>query len=265
MRLPCQQEMAGIHISSLGPYKARDLEFLREYPDISSVLISEAGGIDLGGLAYLKDLKHLTLDNYDAPISLREFRQLETFAGKWSEELHLGANCVRLKSLSLRAYNVKDLTRFPVLPSLSRLEFVQPSITSLEGIQSQEQLKKLTFHRCSKLVSIDAIAGLAQGNLQQISFERCPKIQNIEILGRLARVTTIDLQYCPDLRSLDFLNGCQQLEAFGFFGTKLVDGNLTPLLSLPKLSFAGISDKRHFSHTQDELSHLLVMRAKHDR
>jgi hypothetical protein len=264
MTLFVEQEMAGIHISSIGPYKTKDLEFLRDHPDVTSVLVSEGGGIDLGGLAYLSNLKHLTLDNYDSPISLREFSQLETFAGEWSRELQLGPDCARLTSLSLRRYKAKDLTQFPCLPALSCLELVQASIASLEGIQSHAQIEKLTFHRCSKLASIDAIAGLADGSLQQLSFERCPKIKNIEVLGRLRRVKTINLQYCSDLRSLDFLKGCQQLEGFGFFGTKLPDGDLTPLLSLPKLSFVGMSDKRHFSYTKDELNQLLSARCSVD-
>lgn len=261
MTLFAEQQMAGIHISSMGPYKTTDLEFLRDHPNVTSVLVSEAGGIDLGGLAYLTNLKHLTLDNYDLPISLRQFGQLETFAGQWSKELQLGPECARLTSLSLRKYKAKDLTQFPALPALSSLELVQASLASLEGIQLHSQIEKLTFHRCSKLASIDAIAGLSDGSLRQLSFERCQKIENIEILGRLRRVKTINLQYCPDLRGLDFLQGCQQLEGFGFFGTKLPDGDLTPLLSLPKLSFVGMSDKRHFSHSQDELNRLLLARA----
>ena len=95
MTLFVEQEMAGIHISSIGPYKTKDLEFLRDHPDVTSVLVSEGGGIDLGGLAYLSNLKHLTLDNYDSPISLREFSQLETFAGEWSRELQLGPDCAQ--------------------------------------------------------------------------------------------------------------------------------------------------------------------------
>lgn len=193
-------------------------------------------------------------------MSQGEFPELETFAGQWSRELLLGPQCARLTSLSLRRYKGSDLTQFPWLPVLSCLELVQASIASLEGIQSHVQIEKLTFHRCSKLLSIDPIVGLADENLQHVSFERCPKIKNIEILGRLTQVKTINLQYCPDLRSLDFLKGCQQLEGFGFFGTKFPDGDLTPLLALPNLSFVGMSDQRHFSHTRDELNQLLLAR-----
>lgn len=41
-----EREMTGIHISSLGPYKANDLEFLRDHPDVTAVLVSEGGEID---------------------------------------------------------------------------------------------------------------------------------------------------------------------------------------------------------------------------
>lgn len=260
MKLFAEQEMAGIHISAFGAYKAKDVEFLREHVDISSVRVSEAEGIDLTALTYLSKLRHLTLDNYDSPVPLCQFRELETFAGRWSEDLQLGPDCSHLKSLSLRNYKAKDLTPFPYLPALECLELIQPSIVTLDGIESQVQIRNLTFHRCSKLVSIDAIAGLSDGNLEQLSFERCRKIASFEILGQLSRVKGINLQYCPDLHSLDFLNGCRELEGFGFFGTKYPEGDMTPLLSLPKLTFVGMSDKRHHSHKNDDLNALLAMK-----
>lgn len=249
--------MAGIHISSLGPFKGSDVEFLREHTDVSSVLMSEGGGIDLSGLTHLSKLKHLTLDNYDSPVPLCEFGKLETFAGRWSDGLRLGPDCKRLRSLSLRNYKAKDLTQFPHLPALVDLELIQSSIASLTGIESLKQARAIKFHRCSKLCSIDAIAGLSDRNLEQLSFERCRKIQDFESLGRLSHVKTINLQYCSDLHSLEFLRGCKQLEGFGFFGTKFPEGDLAPLLLLPKLSFVGMEDKRHFSHTKSDLTAFL--------
>ena len=47
MPLFVEQEMAGIHITTMGPDKAKVVEFLREHTDVSRVIVSEAGGTDL--------------------------------------------------------------------------------------------------------------------------------------------------------------------------------------------------------------------------
>lgn len=257
MRLFHEEDMAGIHISSLGAYKSSDLEFLRKYPSVRLVLVSDGTGIDLKGLAYLADMEHLTLDHYDAPIPLSGFATLKTFAGEWSRGLDFEHGCESLRSLTLSKYKAKDLDAFPCIPSLSELELMQPSIASLDGIERHLHIEKLQFFRCLQLTSIGAIAGLKDGDLEYIAFRQCKKINDVEALGELSHVKNITLETCGAVDSLKFLLGCQELEGVGFFETDVLDGDLSPLLQLPHLSFVGMSDKRHFSHTKSEIIRLL--------
>jgi len=51
------------------------------------------------------------------------------------------------------------------------------------------------------------------------------------------------------------------LESFAFVGTKVLDGDMTPAI---RLKYAGFDDKRHYSHTIDEVrkAHRAMKRAK---
>jgi len=257
MRLFHEEEMAGIHISSLGVYKSDDLEFLREHPSVRMVLVSDGTGIDLKGLAYLANLEHLTLDHYDAPVPLNSFAKLKIFAGEWSSGLDLGRGCSHLQLLTLHKYKAKDLSEFPYIPSLSSLELIQPAIASLDGIERYVHIKKIDLFRCLQLTSIGAITGLKNGDLEYIALRQCKKIKDIETLGELSHVKNITLETCGLIKSLGFLLGCQELEGVGFFETDILDGDLTPLQQLPHLSFVGMSNKRHFSHTKLEINRLV--------
>jgi hypothetical protein len=148
--------------------------------------------------------------------------------------------------------------QLPLLPVIVEWELIQSSITSPGGIESQRHVCRIKLHRCSRLVLIDAGAGLSGGKLEQLSFERCRKIKGSDVPGQLAPVKTINLQYGPDLHSLELLTGHQQLEGFDCFGTKFPAGDVTLLLPLPKLSFVEMSDARHFSHTTEQLTALLA-------
>jgi hypothetical protein len=251
------KRMIGIHISSMGAFKATDVNFLKDYPDVTSVFVSEGGAIDLRGLQFLQGLMNLGLTNYQKPVPLSEFKELKTFGGDWSPGLDLGVHCRSLESVTLWKYKGKDFTEFPLVPSLNTLELVQPTFVSLDGIKRHTHIQRLQFERCAKLTSIDAIAELNGGKLESLVFSRCRKISDFGALGRLATIKKIVIEFCGSLDSLEFLTGCSQLETFGCFETSVVSGDLSPLLRLPQLTFAGTGNKKHYSHKESDLNDAL--------
>ncbi len=92
------KKMIGIHISSMGAFKATDVNFLKDYPDVTSVIVSEGDAIDLRGLLFLKGLTNLGLTNNQKPVPLSEFKELKSFTGDWSPSLDLGVHCRSLES-----------------------------------------------------------------------------------------------------------------------------------------------------------------------
>lgn len=252
------KKLAGIHISSMGAFKGENVEFLKDYPDVSSVLVSEGEGIDLQGLRYLCNLRHLAITNSTTSVSLSQFEELSSFTGDWSPKLNLGIGCRSLRFLTLFKYKSVDFSDFPVIPSVEQLELIQSSVTSLNGIHKHKHIQKLQIERCPKLTSIGAIVGLNDGMLDTLVLSRCRKIVDIEMMSGMVNITKLVIEFGGSLGSLDFLEGCNRLSFFGFFETNVLSGDLAPLLRLPCLMSIGTGDKRHYSHTESELNHLLA-------
>ncbi|WP_372725839.1 hypothetical protein [Novipirellula sp.] len=255
-------DLAGVHISAMSHYAEKDLEFLRDFPNITAVAISYGKGIDLAGLQYLEGLEYLTLDTYKDPPDLGQFSMLRTLSAEWSPQLSVDERNEQLEKLTLFNYKCphSDLSYLPLIPSLKHLELNLSSVTLLDGADRQRHVQSLHFYRFLKLTRIAAIAALSGGSLQRIKFELCKKIEDIDQLGQLESVKKITLDRCADINDLEFLRGCSQLEEFVILDTKIVSGNLRPLLELPKLSYFFTSDKHHHSHTKDEINALLRSR-----
>ena len=263
MQLFMQEEMAGIHISAMGAYKAKDLEFLQQYADVvHAVLISDGRGIDVSGLAHLNRLDYLTLDDFAKPVRLPSVRGLTRFAGKWSEALEIGPGCDELRRLSLTGYRAKNLDDFPMLPRLQELDLVQSTIESVDGCQRIKHVEALILHRCAKLADLQSISLLAHESLMRLSLEYCKKIQSYEPLSTLSRLTTLNIQFCSDLPDLEFLRGCDGLTGFGCYGTKLLKLDLAPLRALPNLTFAGLSHQRNLKEEREQLADFLARKVQ---
>jgi len=264
-----REGLAGIHLSSMGAYKAPDVEFLQHYPHVRAVAVSEAASLDLSGLRHLRHLRALSLPadrqgiGPDRAIGLRQFQELEEFGGEWSPKLELGSDVLRLKTLHLWKYRSKtnDLTGFPELPSLQKLTLLQAGMTHLEGAGRLRNLRELEFYACRRLVSVEGIAALADSPLERLTLERCRQVADYRALASLRRLKSLALVTGADIPSLEFLSGCSRLEGFGFFETNVVDGDLTPLLRHPSLTFVGSLDKRHYSHRVAEINQALTARA----
>jgi hypothetical protein len=52
----------------------------------------------------------------------------------------------------------------------------------------------------------------------------------------------------------------RRLDFFSFVDTNVLDGDLSPLLDLPKLRYVGTMDKRNYSHKMAEFNELLAQR-----
>ena len=262
MRCFREQNLAGIHVSSLILYKAQDLEFLKDYTDIvHAVFISDGTGIDVSGLECLDRLEQLTLEDFAKPVRLPLLKGLKQFSGRWSPLIELGSGCKELEQLTLWKYTEKDLRTFPKLPALRLLHLVQASLQTLEGVEYLREPEELILHRCSRLLDLSALARLKGSALKRISLERCKKIVSYEPLGKLSWLNKLNIEYGKDLPNLQFLDGCRELTMFSFYGTKLLTDDLSPLIRLPKLHHVGFPDQRQLKlPKQMVLEHMELVR-----
>lgn len=255
--------LAGVHISAISGYAEKDLEFLKDYPGITAVAVSCGKGIDLAGLQQLEGLEFLTLETYKNPPDLGQFTKLRELSAEWLPKLSIDERNESLEILRLFQYKCpnSDLTCLPVVPAVKHLELNQSTITSLDGAEQHRHVAAMFFYRLPRLTNIEAIAGLSGGCLQRVRFEQCKKVENFDQLGKLASVKKITLDRCTEINDLEFLYGCLELEELVIMDTKIISGDLTPLLDLPRLRYFGTFDKRHHSHTEAEINALLSERS----
>jgi hypothetical protein len=144
---------SGLNISGV-----KDLRFLEEFPDTLYLSISSDKPIKTGSLKSLSNLRGLHFESPGAGIDLSWFPELEVYSGGWHKGHTNFDHCRALRRLSLRSFNPPsgDLSPLANNRRLDRLHIVRSTITSLDGIETLEDLRLLDMAYMSKLELLDA-------------------------------------------------------------------------------------------------------------
>jgi len=90
---------------------------------------------------------------------------------------------------------------------------------------------------------------------------RSPTTSRARFDGIRRKCFILPMVPCGDIESIDFATALESLETMGLMGgTNVLDGDLSGLLKLPVLRFAGVDKKKHYSHTPAELTKHLESR-----
>jgi hypothetical protein len=215
-------------------------------------LIIGSNQIRVDKLHLFKHLNFIGLpDNKIDTVDLTIFVQLTTLACEYSQRLKGLDTCTNLKSLTLTKYKSqsKDLTTLPSLASLEFISFIQPVITSIKGIELNVNIHQLEIFSATQLVNISSLTHV--NCLEVIVFEKCPKIRNISILGGLGSLKKIVLADSGSIDSLSFIKTLHNLEFISFWGTNILDGNLSYCEGIKYVSF---DNKKHYTHKQEHFT-----------
>lgn len=246
--------------SHLGPLQLRDCAFLESLPDVEHVSIDD--GVeplqDISGLFSLTNLRSLGLHNVPHGFALDQFPLLTEYRGPWSRYLSGLPNCNRLEVLLLThiGSKIKTIEQLELPNGLVELDLRISSMVSLEGLDNLKRLKVLALYRFSKLTDISAISGLAK-SLVALELSDCIRIHDFQAIERLKHLKKLIISRCKEMQSLSFVRGLTNLEMMTFLKTTVLDGDLSPLLSLSKLEHVGFVDNRNYSHTEEQVLRLL--------
>jgi len=89
--------------------------------------------------------------------------------------------------------------------------------------------------------------------LECLVLDHCPGIADVEELAACPELKEFLYLKCRPLQSLSFLNLIKPLELFTFMETNVIDGDMRPLL---RLKYSGFDNKRHYSHTYEQVTKL---------
>jgi Leucine-rich repeat (LRR) protein len=138
--------------------------------------------------------------------------------------------------------NENSLSGIPEFPELTELNLYVTNIASLSGIEKQAALERLMIFRAPKLTSIAELVKLKKIN--NLEIESCKNINDFEVLASLKNLNRLIISESGEFKSLEFLKSLPSLEFFSFWGTNVIDGDLSYLEKLPGVGF---NDKRHYS------------------
>ena len=238
------------------------LDFLQDFPSLRYLDIRDQKRFKPDQLKDLDNLRGLQIEDPGAGIDFSWFPELETYAGGWHADHRNLDQARELRSLSLRRFNPssQNLADLACITRLEELALVRTGITSLDGVETLEDLRYLDIAYATKLESLDAFAA-PHVDLRELSIESVKKIASYKPLAAIHRLRRLRLSSCAPMADLQWTRGMDHLDFFSFVETNVEDGDLTPLLNLPRLRYAGTMDKRHYNIKFDDLNQRLQQQA----
>jgi len=251
---------AGIY-SGLNISGVRDLSFLEQFPDMLYLEIRCDKPIKAGALESLQNLRGLYFESPASGIDFSSFPHLEVYSGGWHKGHTNFDLCPALHRIALRNFNPAsgDFSSLANCRRLDTLDIVRSTISSLDGIETLEDLRVLEIAYMTKLESLDAFKNCQPG-LRVLSIERAKRIRSCQPIASLSCLKDLRLFGCAAMPDVKWTSGMNWLEHFAFVETDVIDGDLTPLLKLERLRYIGTEDKRHYNYKMHEFIEMLAQR-----
>lgn len=258
LELLAQHGSHGDAFSGLSIRGIKDLEFLREYPGLLYLEIEDVPGKALRCIESVSNLRGLRLQSPKRGIDFSCFPQLEELVGDWHRDNGGITRCQELRTLRTWGFRSEQpgLSSLAGCVRLERLELVRPEIKSLEGIEVLEDLRYLTVAHAAKISDLTPLASSAV-DLREIKFENLKNIADYAPLASIRKLRRLQVFKCAPMNDLDWTEGMDYLDFFSFVETKVLSGDLKPVLALPRLRYAGAGNRRDYSHSDNELNELL--------
>jgi protein phosphatase 1 regulatory subunit 7 len=256
-----EREITLLDISPYHGYVLDDLEFLKDCPNVTDIFM-QRGFADMDGLYCLPRLRWLCAV-FPNNINFALLPRLADLSTDWDLRISGGLQeCRSLNRLWVRRYRpiARSLRALSSLDNLEELHVIQSPLMSIEGIEAFARLKKLELSYCRKLVDVGALSKRVD-SLEELEFGHCKNVANVASVSVLRRLRKLVLTECGMVPSVDFIRQLRLLEFFSFVGTNVLDGDMTPCFGL---RYAGFLNKRHYSHTFEEVRQIIERRTHGD-
>lgn len=241
-------------------FTGNDVNFLRETPGLKVLSLQEEMD-DISGLQGLRELEWLLFSGSPQILDLSYFPNLSAFYATWSPKITNLCECRKLEELLLGKFRPsgRSFSELSCATSVKRLWIRTSPVKSLSGIEGMTNLNSLELSYFSKLESVEPLLAL-RGQLVELELDSCKKIKDWGTLGQMASLTKLQLSRLGSIPSLRFIETLRELEFISFVDTNIEDGDLSVLLELPKLTYAGFFNKKNFSHKFEEVESILKSR-----
>lgn len=233
-----------------GEHNAIDLEPILPLKDSITGLLLDSK-INYSYLNQFSKLTFLSIpDNGKDIVNLENFPNLEVLMCNFTKRLLGLGKCINLNSLTINNYfsTKQDLSELPLLPHLKDLNLFQSKIESLNGISKYHNLSELTLYGLTKLEDISDLQ-LLSDSLTEVDIENCKKIKDYGVLGFNKKLQSIRIANSEEINSLAFVKNIENLKNITFWGSNVLDGNISYCVGINYVSF---NNKKHYSHKSED-------------
>ncbi len=252
-----KENISVLRLSQSAGWNGNDISFINYLPSLSGVEIYSWCVKDITPLESISNLEYLGLQcEFTKAPDFSKLKKLKVLKIFWRPKAKTIFSCDELNLLNILNYpseNLKELNRMSLL---RHLQLTSKKIKSLSGIEELSSLSILDLADCPKLEDLSGIDKCQQ--IEIVEIENCKRVYDIAILSELQNLKEIVLTDCGAVKSLRPLAHSPSLESITFIGdTTIEDGELTSLLDIPTLKKMWFSNKRHYSHTREQVMEVL--------
>jgi len=249
-----QNDVRGLILNYARGWVREDLSFLEALSFLEGFQIIERNIDDISGLHVLHRLKYLKIATYcRTAIDFSCFPELEDCFLEWRPRAKSLFSCTSLKQLYVNCYKGNSTLPLGSLVNMESLTIGNGPVKDLEGLSNLPRLNALNLRGLRKLSSLDGVEVLQ--TLTELRLESCRAFHTIDPVGHLHRLKEFHLINAGDIESLAPLAGLEEVEAFYLFGgTNVLDGDMSVLLTLPRLKKVALQHSRHYSHSDIEIN-----------
>lgn len=255
-RLLSTGDVDGLHLNYEKGFSEDDLSFFAEWP-LRRLQIVDRTLVDLGPIGRFADsLEELSVRvSPEARLEIGGLQKLHQLSSDWRVLRPLSGRVHTLESLVTWNFDGSD---FRPLNNYSRLKNLAvreaPRLQSLRGINVMNSLSALNLHLARQLSDISDLAE-SGSTLNKLSFDFCSRIGRLDALRSLRRLRLLGVSDCKRIESLAPLGQLTQLEVLhGWGSTRIVDGNLSLLLQLPRLREVRMKSRIEYRPSVDEIT-----------
>jgi hypothetical protein len=247
----------GLVLNYARGYRERSLDFLQDGWTVRRLFILARTIKDLSPLYRLANtLEAINVETSPAAIlDLSKLPLLVSLGADWAQvrdSIGIAEDLRRLFLMSYREQDLRDLGEHRSLASLAMKE--HPQLTSLKGIDQFPALAELGVFGAGGLRDISNLAGETIGSrLQKLQLQSCP-IERLDALTEVTALEFLNVGECGDIQSLHPLAALSKLRCLLLFGsTRVLDGDLTPLMHLPRLKELRMKSRREYRPSVREI------------
>lgn len=251
--------IVSLRLSQSMGWQPEKLQFLDRLPELRGIEIYHHDVKDITPLAHLERLEHIGLDcNYSSAADFTAFPHLTHCFVRWRPKAKTLLSVPSLKHLNISGYPYQDLTPLNALTKLNVLKLASRKLRTLHGVEQLSRLTAIDLFRCMALESINQLRD-ANCSLQTIIIDTCKRIGDIEALRSSSGLRALTLNNCGPIQSLLPVRNCMHLEELYFAeSTNILDGDLSILLKLGSLKSTSFANRRHYSHTREQIQNALT-------